>query len=1100
MPITVAELVATLTIDDSQFQSGINRVNTLLGTTGKEAEAANRAVMTLEQSGRSLMTLGGIMSAGLTAPFVAFTGAAVRAESQLDRINKGLETLTGSAAAARIELDQIAAISRAPGLSYQQAVRADLDLQNAGMSARRAHQAITEFGNALALSGRGADDLREVERILIRIQTTGQINMRVIGSLAARVPEIGAAMQAAFDTSNVKKIGASGISGQDFIDRLLDAMQNKIPRATTSLQDHIQHFQDSVQRAFAKMGENLAPSLGRFLDWLGPKLEQAADWFDKLSPTTKNWAFAIAAVGAAAGPVVFTLGLFGTAIINIQRGLGALFSMQGQVLAWWEAKKAAVDRATFAVELNNAALTKNIGLNAGGGGAGGRAAAAAAMGMSGLNGIPSTSGLSGVAANPTFGQFQGPTMPTDIAAARLAQAEAQAMGYGGPAGVASLSVGGMTALARMRSPGLLARLGGMKDRMLEPFLGPPAGMMGPPLPPGYVPNAPTTSLWNRPMNFGGVGRFAGSPMGMGLIGTAISMGTEFLPEQARESPWGGIGRVFGSTLQGAGLGAGIGGLFGAGAGALPGGIIGAVGGFGMGVWNELNRQGDRSQLARNEFNQSTVAMNEHMRFQQAKAQRDAQAQTGLPVGDAERRQWEAASRERFTAGLDIAKAELQSIPERERAKAEEARLIPMIRQRQQELLAQARALEPQIQTDARMAQEYWQLRQQGAALELQAGELSARAAKRHQEAVKRQVELQKQNRELRLQAAEQEAAAGIDAAPQGQQARATFRGMTPILQERMMDTAREAQRAATTIKDPLEREHRLLELNKEYWASAHAIQRLRVAASHEEQTEQKQHETQYHQVVQSYRQFALELAQMGARHAPEGTEASVMLAKVIPLLEDEQRDILEQLKVTQRNTVEYWTLAREAATIQSRMVDYEDAAIKERNATIKKAAETAKAQRREQMETNDLRVRLIEAQAHNMPWLTQQQQSRAVQGSLFEQFKEIMRPVQGETERERIQRQIEGERVRHDILEGAGIGRENFGRTFGGGRVFMGDARGARRMIQELDVAEKAAQGRPIIFQVVTQPDATAAQRRSDFERFYEQMETLHNQPIGNLP
>lgn len=252
----------------------------------------------------------------------------------------------------------------------------------------------------------------------------------------------------------------------------------------------------------------------------------------------------------------------------------------------------------------------------------------------------------------------------------------------------------------------------------------------------------------------------------------------------------------------------------------------------------------------------------------------------------------------------------------------------------------------------------------------------------------------------------------------------------------------------------------------------------------------------------------MDIANMAVRHAPEGFQAETAVNRVVPQLRSQQNEILAEMRTQSRETPEYWQNAREVVQIEARIQDYQNEVIKERGQKMKEANEKAKRDRRELRDVLDMESRLIEERIKNNPFLSPQQAQRAMVPALLNQYREMMVAQPGETYRERLERMTDAERVRGNILEGAGFGRKSWARTLGGGMMFRGDRRFAAQVLGQLDQAaaeaeqmsKQAAAGRPVVFQTVLDPNATVAKQKAEFEKQWDQYEKLITQPIGRIP
>jgi hypothetical protein len=138
----------------------------LIARIGAEIGPLQRALKTAERDLKSFSrkagTLGDTLSAGISAPIAIIGGSALKAAGDIEQLQLALESTFKNQgrtiAESRKELEALRQSAKAPGLDFEQAVKASIRFQNVGISAEKARKAIEELANATATSGGTAEN------------------------------------------------------------------------------------------------------------------------------------------------------------------------------------------------------------------------------------------------------------------------------------------------------------------------------------------------------------------------------------------------------------------------------------------------------------------------------------------------------------------------------------------------------------------------------------------------------------------------------------------------------------------------------------------------------------------------------------------------------------------------------------------------------------------------------------------------------------------------------------------------------------------------------------------------------------------------------
>jgi len=283
----------------------------------------NKATNSLQQASDRMASIGNTLTLGVTAPLLAIGAGAVQAAGEFEKLKLGLEaTMAGagySIAEARMELEKLREVARAPGIDFEQAVKGSLRLQAVGLSADQARETIAQFANGVAAAGGTADNLNSVTTQISQIIGKGKILNEDLKILKENMPSISRAMVSAFGTADAEGLRALNISAEELVVRLTQELA-KAPRVAGGIANSITNAQVSIQAAAARIGDalNKAFNIQGGIDKFATFLEKIADAFANLTPETQRAIFAVAAFGLALGPAIRLGGALATTFVQTQ--------------------------------------------------------------------------------------------------------------------------------------------------------------------------------------------------------------------------------------------------------------------------------------------------------------------------------------------------------------------------------------------------------------------------------------------------------------------------------------------------------------------------------------------------------------------------------------------------------------------------------------------------------------------------------------------------------------------------------------------------------------------------------------------------------------
>ena len=296
----------------AQFNKGLGKFADKLTTTGQNLS---------------------FVSAGL----LALSGASLKAFSDLQAIEKGLEAIEGSSAAAGDAITRIKKIAQAPGLGLEDAAQGYTNLRAVGFEAAKAEKTLIEFGNALALSGKGKAELGAVLSQITQMSSKSKVLAEDLKPILNAIPSVAKILREEFGTVDSeeisKKLQQSGTSTTQFVELLVSKL-SELDRVSGTFKNTSENLSDAMRISGASFGNviNKVTGLQGFMDSLSTTLVSAAEGFEEMNPTAQAFIVTLGGIAIAAGPVLATLGFLTSSVIPlVTAGFTAMIGTAGLV-------------------------------------------------------------------------------------------------------------------------------------------------------------------------------------------------------------------------------------------------------------------------------------------------------------------------------------------------------------------------------------------------------------------------------------------------------------------------------------------------------------------------------------------------------------------------------------------------------------------------------------------------------------------------------------------------------------------------------------------------------------------------------------------------
>lgn len=279
-----------------------------IDTTNLDKELG-KVEKSMTKFGQNMSNLGSTLTQSLTLPIIGVGAAALKSFADMEKLENGLVAIMGSSEGAAVELEKLRKVAENPGLALPEVVKASASLQSVGMNADAARETITQFGNAVARAGGGAEQFDGVVLALSQISAVGKVTQEDLNQIKERLPEFARVMKEEFGVVTAEGIRELGISSEEFIQRSVGALGN-LERANGGLANTFDNLKDNVGASLAELGKaiNETLNLEAVAAALSAGLQRLVDGFKSLNPETQGFIVKAGLLVAALGPAIFIVG------------------------------------------------------------------------------------------------------------------------------------------------------------------------------------------------------------------------------------------------------------------------------------------------------------------------------------------------------------------------------------------------------------------------------------------------------------------------------------------------------------------------------------------------------------------------------------------------------------------------------------------------------------------------------------------------------------------------------------------------------------------------------------------------------------------------
>ena len=288
----------------------IGKLNLKLGVDVSNLDKElGKVERSMSRFGSNMQNIGSTLTQSLTLPIIALGAASLKSFADIEKLQNGLIAIMGSSEEAGIEMEKLRKVAENPGLALPEVVKASASLQSVGMNADAARETITQFGNAVARAGGGAEQFDGVVLALSQISAVGKVTQEDLNQIKERLPEFARVMKEEFGVVTAEGIRELGISSEEFIKRSVGALGN-LERANGGLANTFDNLRDNVSASLAELGKaiNETLNLEAVAAALSTGLQRLVDGFKSLNPETQGFIVKAGLLVAALGPAIFIVG------------------------------------------------------------------------------------------------------------------------------------------------------------------------------------------------------------------------------------------------------------------------------------------------------------------------------------------------------------------------------------------------------------------------------------------------------------------------------------------------------------------------------------------------------------------------------------------------------------------------------------------------------------------------------------------------------------------------------------------------------------------------------------------------------------------------
>lgn len=291
-----AEMSIGLTNSFSQLDYMQRRLNTGIGRTAD-----------------LLKTFGSNLTNYVTVPMALIGAGSMQKYFEMDALAKGLDVITKSTQVTGKYLNQFLEDAKMPGVGYQELVEHGTRWLILGDNITTARKKMLEFGNALALEGKGKAIFDTINFQLIQMANKGKViaeDLKPILNASSVISKVISDRYKSTDSGDIQaQLEKNGVGSKEFINTLVNDL-SRLDRVAAGAKNSFENFTDSIFIGAAGFGEWIDKGIGfsGIMDAVGDAFRSFATYLKDMDPAMREVLATTLLLGVAAGPV---LNMFG---------------------------------------------------------------------------------------------------------------------------------------------------------------------------------------------------------------------------------------------------------------------------------------------------------------------------------------------------------------------------------------------------------------------------------------------------------------------------------------------------------------------------------------------------------------------------------------------------------------------------------------------------------------------------------------------------------------------------------------------------------------------------------------------------------------------
>jgi len=279
--------------------------------------------------GNSMMSVGGKMTAVITAPALLAGGAMLKIGMAAEQNRIAFETLLGSAQAAGSFLNDLQDFAASTPFQFPELVDASKRMLAFGFASEKIIPMLTTIGDTVSGLGLGSEGINRVTLAIGQMSAKGKVSAQEMMQLTeAGIPAwqyLADAM--GISTAEVMKMTEQGlVPASEALDYLLAGMKSDfgglMAKQSQTAGGALSNLQDEITRASGDIATTFLPIVKDAITGLRDLVNSFAD----LDPETQKFIVGLGLVAAVAGPVISVIGgivSIGGVLITVFEGLAA---------------------------------------------------------------------------------------------------------------------------------------------------------------------------------------------------------------------------------------------------------------------------------------------------------------------------------------------------------------------------------------------------------------------------------------------------------------------------------------------------------------------------------------------------------------------------------------------------------------------------------------------------------------------------------------------------------------------------------------------------------------------------------------------------------